>query len=132
MAVVPVDAKYIGELKAMDEAAYGPGVYDWWHANERVTIMMYERAQGFLSYRLKVCALEIEKLVVAENMRRLGIGSEMLHWVIRRALFRKLHVMRCTLPLSNVRGALFLAHHGFESRLGAHDFIHFERPVVLR
>ena len=132
MSIVPVDAKYIGELEEMDREAYGPGVYDWWHANEQVTIMMYENGLGFLSYRLKIHAIEIEKLVVARNVRRLGYGSEMLYWLIERARKRQINMLRCVLPLSNIQGSWFLAHHGFDSKLLPKDFIQFQRLVVLR
>jgi GNAT superfamily N-acetyltransferase len=129
MAITPIDCKYIGDLEEIDEEAYGPGVYDWWHPFEHVTVMMYNRAQGFISYRLHKDNIEVEKLAVRKDMRRKGIGVDMVWWLIRRAQHRRINTIRLTIPETNVVGSQFLAACGFTSQLEG-KMISFKREVI--
>jgi GNAT superfamily N-acetyltransferase len=129
VALVPIDVKYLGDLESIDEAAYGV-TYDWWHPFERVTVMMYEQAKGFISYRITTYFVEIEKLVVREDLRRKGIGSEMLNWLIKRCRYHGIQDLQITIPESNLIGSQFLASRGFDSKLKGR-VIHFTRRVVV-
>jgi len=90
---------------------------------------------GFVAYRfLSSQRIEIAKLGVDPVLRKLKIGTEIIHHVIQRAVFTNTKLLVATLPESNIIGAQFLTSFGFESRLrhaGASDFIDFERAVIL-
>lgn len=136
MALFPVDPKYVDDLQGLDEEVYGPGAYEWNGVFEHVTVMMYSGGMGFVSYKLehknqKPQAVVIEKLAVQPGARRLGIGTEILQWVIERARKNKIRWVDITIPLDHFAAAHFLAHNGFESKLMPHDFILFRRAVIL-
>lgn len=127
--MVPIDIQYLGDLETMDEAAYGVA-YDWANPFERITVMMYPQAKGFISYRITTFFVEIEKLAVQEDLRRRGIGSEMLTWLINRCRYKGIKDLQITLPENNIIGSNFLASRGFDSRLNGR-VIHFTRRVII-
>lgn len=127
--MLPIDLRYLGDLEKMDRDAYGIA-YDWQHPFERITVMMWEGALGFISYRITNHYIEIEKLVVQESFRRNGIGSGIMTWLINRCRHHGISDLKITIPESNVIGSYFLASRGFDSKLKGR-VIEFTRKVVI-
>jgi GNAT superfamily N-acetyltransferase len=124
-------------LTDIDEQAYGVA-YDWEHLPENLVVraMIYGEPAGFVSYRfVSGQVLEIAKLAVRETMRRLGLGSETMHWLIHKARESDgTRFLRMVVFDSNIAGCHFLAHHGFDGKVLNHDKgLHiFTREVVRR
>jgi GNAT superfamily N-acetyltransferase len=117
------------KLEEMDFEVYGPGVYDWADLPEHVAIRMVGDGEGFFSYRFKGTVIEIEKIVIRQDLRRQGRGTQVIRWLVQRAIDKGKTVLRITIPESNLIGSKFLARLGFTSRLIKHGFIEFTRPI---
>jgi ribosomal protein S18 acetylase RimI-like enzyme len=112
-----------------------PIEYDWDDPPKDavIKVAVMQGIIGFVSYKfVPDQILEIQKLGVDPVMRRLKIGTELLHHVVQRAMATGSRTLRMTVPLSNTVGCYFLSARGFDGRLVNGQFIHFERNVILR
>lgn len=136
MHFIQPEPEIYGVLTDIDEQAYG-FAYDWSHLPEDLAVRAAINGAdvvGFVSYRfVSGQVLEIPKLAVRETMRRLKLGSEIMHWLINKARESRSRFLRTTVYDTNVPGCHFLAHHGFSGKVLDHDkgLLIFQREVVI-
>lgn len=112
-----------------------PVEYDWENLPRDLVVkavLFQTMLIGFVSYKFPSAqTVEIQKLAIKERMRRLKFGTEVVHYLIRRARETGTRTLRMTVPLSNTVGCHFLASCGFDGRLVNGQFVQFERGVIL-
>ena len=113
----------------MDEDAYGPGAYDWENYTQKG--VMQHQGYGFMTYNFDT-SVGLQKLVIREDMRRCGFGTELLSWLITQARKSSIAEIKSVVLLSNLEACLFLAHNGFASQSQEHGFVLFKRQVIIK
>lgn len=95
-----------------------------------IKIMEIRYPVGFLTYRFCQKVILLQKFTVRDDIRRTGIGTETMHWLINRARKRGLKTIQMMLPeeLALDGSCFFLRHCGFRAKQFGDSYV-FTRHV---
>lgn len=116
------DAQYLIDI---DLRSYYPHVWDEKDlaGHEIRTARTPMRPFGFAAYKVQNdTILQIKRLAVYPSLRRQGIGTRLLRFVLDEAKDMGIKRVTCVIRESNLPACSFLAKHGFRAHLMSNLF----------